>query len=609
MDLNNIYKNRLATFQEQQAKKGKRIWNIGTARLVLFVAMVYCLVRWFGSEFEAQYYVYILAGLIPVFVVLLRLHQTAIDEKMLLDQLVLINEKELAAQENHQAQFDGGIELQEPIHDFNADLDLFGESGLFAHLNRTATVNGKRSLAQLLQHPLNNTAEIEEQQQSIKVLAPLLEFRQAFLAQGFGRASSDAPNSKDAVSDSDYLQQWAETPPAFINNTLWKIIRVVMPILGIGTLLYWMLASNFLPFLGIIIVNGALLSLRSKYVGQEHTLLGKRQDILRLYVALLQLTEVQNFDETAQLRSIRQAALDAKAAFKKLSAIVGYFDQRLNIFVGLGLNLVALYDIHCLFALEHWKEANKDSLGSWLERVAELDALLSLATFYYNHPTFTFPQVKKSEQLYITAKQMGHPLIDPAVRIDNDVNLGHPQQVYVVTGSNMAGKSTFLRCVAINLLLAKCGAPVCAQQFECALMDIKTSMRVQDSINAQTSYFQAELLRLQYIIEELKKGHPTFIILDEILKGTNSEDKLLGSQLLVRYFLQFKALAMVATHDLELGDLQEELPEQVANLCFESTIQNDELDFDYQLNSGIAKNKNATFLMKKMGIVPREMLS
>jgi DNA mismatch repair ATPase MutS len=140
-------------------------------------------------------------------------------------------------------------------------------------------------------------------------------------------------------------------------------------------------------------------------------------------------------------------------------------------------------------------------------------------------------------------------------------------------------------------------------------MDIKTSMRVQDSINAQTSYFQAELLRLQYIIEELKKGQPTFIILDEILKGTNSEDKLLGSQLLVRYFLQFNALVMVATHDLELGDLEKELPQQIANLCFESIIQNDELEFDYQLNKGIAKNKNATFLMKKMGIVPKEMLS
>lgn len=601
MNLKNIYKTRLETYQQQQAEKAKRIWNIGTARLVLFIGMVYCLVRWFGSTFEDQFYIYIVLGVLPVFVILLRIHQTAIDAKILLDQLVLINEKELAAQENYQAQFDGGIELQEPIHDYNADLDLFGESGLFAHLNRTATVSGKRALGNLLQHPLNDKTAIEEQQKTVQALAPLLDFRQEFLAQGFGK--------DDTLNDSNYLKNWAETAPAFINNSFWKIVRMVMPVLGVGSLGYWVVASDYRAFLIVVVINAVLLGVRSKYVGQEHSLIGKRQEILRLYVALLNLTQAQDFENTTQLKAIRQAALDAKAAFKRLSAIVGYFDQRLNIFVGLGLNLVILYDIQCLFALEYWKKDNKASLGSWLESVAQLDALLSLATFSYNHPAFTFPQVKKSEQLYITAKNMGHPLIDPAVRIDNDVALGRPHQVYVVTGSNMAGKSTFLRCVAINLLLAKCGAPVCAQDFECSLMDIKTSMRVQDSINAQTSYFQAELLRLQYIIGELKKGHPTFIILDEILKGTNSEDKLLGSQLLVRYFLQFKALAMVATHDLELGDLQEELPQQVANLCFESTIQNDELDFDYQLNSGIAKNKNATFLMKKMGIVPKEMLS
>ncbi len=601
MDLNNIYKTRLETYQQQQAEKAKRIWNIGTARLFLFAAMVYCVVRWFGSEFEAPFYLYTMLGILPVFVLLLRMHQTAIDAKTLLDQMVLINAKELAAQENYQAQFDGGIELQELEHDYNADLDLFGESGLFAHLNRTATVSGKRALGQLLQHPLNEKAAIEEQQQTVQALAPLLDFRQEFLAQGFGKDYT--------LNDSAHLKKWAETPPAFINNTFWKIIRLVMPLLGSASLLYWVFAYNYVPFLGIVLLNASLLGLRSKYVGAEHTLIGKRQDVLRLYVALLQLTQAQNFEATAQLRDISKAALDAKAAFKRLSNIVSYFDQRLNIFVGLGLNLVILYDIHCLFALEYWKKDNKTALGSWLESVSELDALLSLATFSYNHPAFTFPQVKKSEELYISAKNLGHPLIDPAERIDNDVALGCPHQVYVVTGSNMAGKSTFLRCVAINLLLAKCGAPVCAQDFECSLMDIKTSMRVQDSINANTSYFQAELLRLQYIIGELKKGQPTFIILDEILKGTNSEDKLLGSQLLVRYFLQFKALAMVATHDLELGDLQEELPEQVANLCFESTIQDDELNFDYQLNRGIAKNKNATFLMRKMGIVPKEMLS
>lgn len=599
MNLEAKYQERLDNFIVQQKEKTKRMWQIGNIRVVLFVLMIYLLVKFFGSEFEEMYWWWGFLATIPVFVFFVRLHQRHFDEKCRLDQLVLINEKELNVIKTSVSQFNGGKEFDDPMHDYCSDLDLFGQAGLFAFMNRTSTAKGKEVLANLFKNPMDEQEQIYAQQEAIKILNPKINFRQEFMANGW--------ITEDTLEDIAYLQEWVEAPVAFLESIFWKTIRIILPLLAISAFVYFILTLDHIPLLLIGAVNFALLGVKSKYVGKEHTKIGQRQEILRMYVSLLNLANQQDFGDAEVLKEIKETAEAAQSAFAKLSIIVNYFDQRLNIFVGLGLNLLVLYDVHCLFALEGWKKKHKEFLGNWLDSVAKLDCLISLATFDYNNPELNFPHLEKSDKLFVEAKNLGHPLIPVAERVCNDAKLGSEHKVFVVTGSNMAGKSTFLRCVAINLLLAKCGAPVCAESFTCSIMDIMTSMRVQDSISQQTSYFQAELLRLQYIINTLKVGKPTFIILDEILKGTNSEDKLLGSQLLVRHFLDFNCLAMVATHDLELGNMQEELPNRVENLCFESVIENDELSFDYKLNKGIAKNKNATFLMRKMEIVPKRL--
>lgn len=599
MNLEKIYQERLDDFLKQQKEKASKMFQIGNVRVALFVLMIYLLFQFFSSEFEAMYWWWGFLGIVPVFVFFIRIHQRHFDEKRRIDELVVINEKELKILKTNQPQFDGGEEFDDPHHDYCSDLDLFGSAGIFAFVNRTSTAKGKERLANLFKDPLNEVDAIYTQQDAVKVLSPKIDFRQAFMANG--------RITEDTLDDIAYLQAWTVAPVAFIDSTPWKITRVVLPLLSIAALVYFMISFNHLPLLLMGIINFALLGIKSKYVGKEHTEIGKRQEILRMYVSLLNLANQEDFGEASILNEIKKTAKEAQSGFGRLSKIVDYFDQRLNIFVGLGLNLLILYDVQCLFALEAWKKKHKQFLNNWLDSVAELDGLISLATFNYNNSELNFPQLEKSDKLYIHAENLGHPLIPVSERVCNDTKLGSQHSVFVVTGSNMAGKSTFLRCVAINLLLAKCGAPVCATSFSCSVMDIMTSMRVQDSISQQTSYFQAELLRLQYIIKSLKEGKPTFIILDEILKGTNSEDKLLGSQLLVQHFLDFNCLAMVATHDLELGNMQDELPGKVENLCFESIIENDELSFDYKLNRGIAKNKNATFLMRKMEIVPKEL--
>ena len=225
----------------------------------------------------------------------------------------------------------------------------------------------------------------------------------------------------------------------------------------------------------------------------------------------------------------------------------------------------------------------------------------SLATFAYNHPAYTYPVFR--EKPGVTGTAIGHPLIPSSQCVTNDCSIGNGDQFLIITGSNMSGKSTFLRSVSVNWLLAMTGAPVCAAEFSCSPLRIMTSMRIKDSIARHTSYFQAELLRLQHIIQVLKSGQQVFIILDEILKGTNSEDKLAGSRELIRHFLQYNCTGMIATHDLDLGALEAEYPQQIRNYCFESSLDNGCLHFDYRMRPGIARNKNATFLMKQMEII------
>ena len=594
-DLENLYRQRLNQFDTERKALGQKMHRLGNVRVFLFVCMVLCLLQFFSSNFEVLAWWWLFLATVPFFAYLVKIHQKIFEQKELMDQLCLINEKEKEEQNTNLAQFDGGAVFADAGHAYAADVDLFGANSLYAHLNRCVTANGKTQLAQLFKHQLPSVEAILGQQRAVQALSKQVDFRQNFMAKG--------RLTEDSVADTAFIQAWSTADNKLVHQVSWKLIRVLMPIMGIAALVYFLWSFEYQALLIVATINFVLLGLQSKYLNQQHVDISKRQKVLQMYTSLLDLVGQQSFEQDPSLNALKQTATAAQQSFQQLSTIIKYFDQRLNIFIGLGLNLIILYDIQCIFALEKWKKRYANQLPDWIKAVAKVDVLNSLATFLYNHPTYTFPQVKISDNAYVKSKALGHPLIDPKTRIASDTYIDQ-HQIYIVTGSNMAGKSTFLRTVALNVLLAQCGAPVCAQNFDCSFMQILTSMRVQDSINQQTSYFQAELLRLQYITQQLEQNRPTFVILDEILKGTNSEDKLLGSQLLVERFLQYNCLVLIATHDLELGLMQQKHPANIQNLCFESTIEQGVLSFDYQLQKGIAKNKNATFLMRKMGIIP-----
>jgi DNA mismatch repair ATPase MutS len=291
----------------------------------------------------------------------------------------------------------------------------------------------------------------------------------------------------------------------------------------------------------------------------------------------------------------------ASKTINKLSALMNALDQRNNIFVAFILNGLFFHELYQVMKIEAWKENNAADLPRWLEAVGKMDALCSLATYTYNHPDYIYPQVT-AVSFQMRARAMGHPLIDREKCVRNDTDIPKRSFFLIVTGANMAGKSTYLRTVAVNYLLACIGAPVCAMQMEFYPAKLITGLRTSDSLPNNESYFFAELKRLKLIVDELKAGEALFVILDEILKGTNSTDKQTGSFALIKQLVTLRTNGIIATHDLQLGMLVNTFPDNIRNHCFEAEMSHNELAFSYQLKKGIAKNMNACFLMKKMGI-------
>jgi DNA mismatch repair ATPase MutS len=379
------------------------------------------------------------------------------------------------------------------------------------------------------------------------------------------------------------------------------VLRWVLPALMLAAIVYYIASGNYVPMLLVVFANWGVLLTNVKKVTAQHVLLSNKEKLLHKFAMLLQLIRLGDWKGAAWLQARQAKAAEADRNLKQLARISNMLDQRLNLLVGVVLNSLVLFELHCAFNLERWKARHKKDVLDWLDVIAQMETVNSLATFAYNHPAYTYPELRDTPGVSGTA--IGHPLIPAGECVVNDCSIGEREQFLIITGSNMSGKSTFLRSVGVNWLLAMTGAPVCAAAFSCNPLRIMTSMRIKDSIARHTSYFQAELLRLQHIIQVLKSGQQVFIILDEILKGTNSEDKLTGSRELIRNFLRFRCMGMIATHDLELGGLEPENPEQIRNYCFESSLSNGELHFDYRMRPGIARNKNATFLMKQMEII------
>ena len=505
-------------------------------------------------------------------------------------------ENELLALEHSFLHFKDGKEFADIEHFFSYDLDLFGEGSLFQFLNRTATINGKHKLADWLIKPLVDKTEIEIRQDAVKELSLIPDWRMHFLANGNLFEETDEMSGE--------IISWSELELVLNNAKAVKWLIRIVPVLTVLSMIPAVLGITNLYLIVTVFMQWVLFYFFSKRITQYFGYFGRKSELLSKYMQLLQFIEKKEFkaDYLVELQKKVRRPESASKIFSHLKSLVKELEYRQNIVVGIILNSFLLWDIRCVYKLWIWHCRNHKKLADWTDVIGEMDALISLANYAHNHPEYIFPKIRE-DGFMLKAKQMGHPLLHGKKRVCNDLEISGWSKVVLITGANMAGKSTFLRTVGVNLVLSGIGAPVCAEELSVTPIQIYTNMRTTDSLLKDESYFFAELRRIKGVLDRLEKGERIFVILDEMLKGTNSVDKLNGSRELIRRLINLKTVSLIATHDLKLSEMEEEFPQQVLNKCFEIKIENDELIFDYLLTDGATKTMNATFLMKKMGII------
>lgn len=587
-----FFQKRFNNFNTEYVKLKKQGNRLSTYRLICFVLIVIALYFLVPSG----QYVFLIAAvlLFACFLFLVSKHSKVDEQTKFHHHLSKINKNEIDALNFELDNFESGSEFINPNHNYTFDLDFFGPYSIFQYLNRTTTKSGKMALASLLSNPLKNKKLIDERQQTLKELSEKIDFRQNFNA--YGMFFEEADNEEKLLSN------WLQTKPYFLNVSWINIARFLLPLLFFSTAFYGFVDGRF-GYLAVLLflLNLGVVGLKVANSSEVQGVLGSKFNLLKKYIKLIQVIDNETFKNT-YLKKIKNTCKAGNDEIKTLSKIVSRIDQRLNLIVAIFFNGFFLYDFHVFIAAEKWKEKNKDEIRNWFNALHQIDALNSLANYSFCHKHFTFPVIKNNTST-IEISALKHPLIKNDVCIANDVQFGIDEKLIILTGANMSGKSTLLRSTGLNIVMALIGAKVSAQKFTLPILGVITSMRVTDDIKTKTSYFYAELKRLKKIVNQLESQQPTFVILDEILKGTNSDDKLTGSVSLIKKFVQYNCLGMIATHDLELGKLENDLPNLVTNKCFESDITANHLTFDYKLKQGIAKNKNATFLMKQMEIV------
>ncbi len=572
----------------------RKIHILGTIRLLIVIAAMITM----GIMGVAQWIYWPLVTVIYAipFVFFMVWHNRLAYRRSYAEEMMQLCEGELKALDYDFSAFDGAPDKADAVHSFSFDLDLFGERSFFQSINRTVTHGGREKLSGWFINPLTNKATILQRQKAIEELSSLTTIRQHFYVTG-----QLNPGNKDDIKQ---LPALLGTSVGLKYPLLWKTLIWVIPILWVILITGYAfgLVDIAIPviffFFSMFIANA-----KRKQINRLHKSIDKIEKIISVYSRLMKIVENQPF-ESPMLKDIQKHLLannlTASQAIGLLSRHLGTFDQRDNKVIML-LNIFILRDFRILFNLENWKKANACYINQWIDALTEFDALASLAGFAYNHPGYSYPEIADNYFIF-SGKGLGHPLIHRDICVRNDISIKKHPSFMIITGANMAGKSTYLRTVGLNFVLACIGSPVCANSLTVYPANLVTSLRTSDSLIENESYFFAELKRLKMIIDRLQSGEELFIILDEILKGTNSIDKQKGSLALVRQFITYDTCGIIATHDLVLGTLEQEFPDLIKNYRFEADITDDKLTFTYTLREGIAQNMNAYFLMQKMGI-------
>ena len=588
------YEQRLIELKEIITYRLKKQRLLGWSRfgvIALLVACIYFLLP-LG-------WVYVAIATISLMVVFIRLIYADQRNKTTIENtryLITINEDELKALAHNYYHFEDGASHTPKQHLYANDLDIFGRASLFQYINRTGSEMGSAILADWLLQPATTTTLLQRQA-AIKELSAATVWRQQL--QAFGK------QKKIQLATQQRLQNWLNEPDNFSSAKYIGWLRYILPAIIIGIIIL-----NIAGIIPYQVRNMALLAsaVIAYFIGKNTALIYHHLSKIVSEVEVLagSVELIENLDCKSELltqmkKQFVQKNNTASVALKELKGIVGRLDLRINPVVFIPLSILLQWDLQQVQALQKWKKRNHENALQWFDTLAQFEAISSLATLTFNHPQWSFPLFKE-EHFFIEGTQVGHPLINAAKRINNDILINNKGEIMVITGSNMAGKSTYLRSIGINVVLAMAGSPVCATGFVLSPVQIISSMRIADNLEESTSTFYAELKKLKTVIDKVNEGAHVFILLDEILRGTNSLDRHTGSVALLKQLIKKQAAAIIATHDVELAQLKEAYPTNILNYHFDAQVSNDELYFDYKLKTGVCESLNASILMKKIGI-------
>jgi hypothetical protein len=581
------YSRRLKQRQVQSGQLQRRHLWLGNVRIAVFIAIIAAC--WITGKTGSS--LYWLLALIILFIGLVIAHRRVVRLMTLAKRAVAFYDRGLARMEDRWAGSGAtGEEFKAPLHLYAEDLDILGEGSLFQLLSTARTNMGSQCLARwLLAHA--GLQEIQGRQQAVAELKVKLDLREDLAVTG---------ESERIAANPEALSQWAREESGLKDGLWWAGLLAVFSFAALvyGFMVLWT------PFVLSLVINGGIIfrarhRLEAVFAGVSKT--HRNLDSLAL---LLRRIEAEKFEspllQQLQARLLTHG-LPPSSCIARLDTLADLDDSRHNWFVRL-FDVPLLYSLQVAFALEQWRRKYGSGIEAWLDVVGQLEALSSIAAYAYEHPEDPFPEFAPVEsEACFQGEALGHPLLPAEKCVRNDVALGGRSQVLLVSGSNMSGKSTYLRVVGINAVLAMMGAPVRAARLRLSRVAVGASMRVSDSLQKGISHFYAEIKRLRQVVD-LSASQPALFLLDEVLQGTNSHDRRVGTEGVLRTLIRNGAIGMVTTHDLALTSLEEVFPERVRNAHFQERFEDDSLSFDYCLRAGVVTTSNGLELMKSIGL-------
>jgi hypothetical protein len=591
-----VYRRRLAELNRLQAAEKRRERQLGYSKLAVAALTLICAVLFLHYLKALEF----LAAPIIVFMVLAVLQEKQIRRLRIRAREIGFFERGLARIEDRWAgSGESGERFLDPLHPYARDLDLFGAGSLFELLCTARTRAGEETLARwlLAAAPVD---EIRARQQAVRELQDRVEFRAQLFSQGESVRSGVHPEA---------LAAWGERQPIFAARST-RVVTRALAVAWILSLVVWAVWGLGDVAAAMTILNVAWAHRLHKRMNAAAGALEHATDDLELLAGVLGLLEREQF-HAPRLHGL-QAALERdglapSAAIRKLARIVEYLRSRHSLFLR-PLDLVTFWSTQLVFVAEGWQQEFGPAIRGWLKAVGEFEALTALAGYAYEHPQDTMPEFSDAGPVFI-AESMAHPLLPISKAVPNDLKLGDGLQLLILSGPNMAGKSTFIRSIGVNAVLAQCGAPVRAARLRLSPLTVAASICVLDSLSGGVSRFYAEIHRIKLIFDLAKGPVPVLFLLDELLSGTNSHDRLAGSEFIARSLVERSAIGMVSTHDLALTEIPDTLGDRAANCHFEDHFEDGQLIFDYRLKPGVVKTSNALELMRSigLGVVPSSL--